>query len=192
MVFFSLWMLLVLKLTFCFSPQSTEQVTAFCRNLHDMNTTEGPVSCSSSSSTSSSSSCVPSPISPLPVLFTPRQLSDADKLRKVISELVDTERTYVKVSICCAFKALCVMLDLIMINLLHENHSWFTTSNIKAVLKSNMNESLTLCLQDLNILIERYLNPLQKESFLSQEEVRYCFLCIFINFENVLIIYFKI
>ncbi|XP_026129442.1 T-lymphoma invasion and metastasis-inducing protein 1-like isoform X1 [Carassius auratus] len=101
--------------------KSTEQVTAFCRNLHDMNTTEGPVSCSSSSSgSSSSSSCVPSPISPLPVLFTPRQLSDADKLRKVISELVDTERTYVK---------------------------------------------------DLNILIERYLNPLQKESFLSQDEL---------------------
>uniref|UniRef100_A0A8C1GTV9 TIAM Rac1 associated GEF 1a n=1 Tax=Cyprinus carpio TaxID=7962 RepID=A0A8C1GTV9_CYPCA len=77
---------------------STEQVTAFCRNLHDMNTTEGPVS----------------------FLFTPRQLSDADKLRKVISELVDTERTYVK---------------------------------------------------DLNILIERYLNPLQKERFLSQDEL---------------------
>uniref|UniRef100_A0A8C2JIX6 TIAM Rac1 associated GEF 1a n=1 Tax=Cyprinus carpio TaxID=7962 RepID=A0A8C2JIX6_CYPCA len=80
------------------SPDSTEQVTAFCRNLHDMNTTEGPVS----------------------FLFTPRQLSDADKLRKVISELVDTERTYVK---------------------------------------------------DLNILIERYLNPLQKERFLSQDEL---------------------
>uniref|UniRef100_A0A8C2JHS1 TIAM Rac1 associated GEF 1a n=1 Tax=Cyprinus carpio TaxID=7962 RepID=A0A8C2JHS1_CYPCA len=91
-------LLLVLKLTFCSSPQSTEQVTAFCRNLHDMNTTEGPVS----------------------FLFTPRQLSDADKLRKVISELVDTERTYVK---------------------------------------------------DLNILIERYLNPLQKERFLSQDEL---------------------
>uniref|UniRef100_A0A671PFU0 T-lymphoma invasion and metastasis-inducing protein 1-like n=1 Tax=Sinocyclocheilus anshuiensis TaxID=1608454 RepID=A0A671PFU0_9TELE len=101
--------------------KSTEQVTAFCRNLHDMNSTEGPISCSSFSSTSSSSSsCVPSPISPLPVPFTPRQLSDADKLRKVISELVDTERTYVK---------------------------------------------------DLNILIERYLNPLQKESFLSQDEL---------------------
>ncbi|XP_073685542.1 rho guanine nucleotide exchange factor TIAM1 isoform X1 [Garra rufa] len=100
--------------------KSTEQVTAFCRNFHEMNSTEGPVSCSSSSSTSSSSSCVPSPITPLPVLITSRQLSDADKLRKVISELVDTERTYVK---------------------------------------------------DLNILIERYLNPLQKESFLSQDEL---------------------
>ncbi|XP_051973371.1 rho guanine nucleotide exchange factor TIAM1-like [Xyrauchen texanus] len=101
--------------------KSTGQMTAFCHNLHDINSTEGPVSCCSSSSTSSSpSSCAPSPIVPLPVLFTPRQLSDADKLRKVISELVDTERTYVK---------------------------------------------------DLNFLIERYLNPLQKESFLSQDEL---------------------
>lgn len=44
------------------------------------------------------SECVsssPSPDSPFP---TPRQLSDADKLRKVICELVETERTYVKVS----------------------------------------------------------------------------------------------
>ncbi|KAI4892120.1 hypothetical protein NFI96_017602 [Prochilodus magdalenae] len=101
---------------------STEHVTAFCRSLHDMNPTETLPS--SSSSSSSSSSCVPSPISPLPALApapaTQRQLSDADKLRKVISELVDTERTYVK---------------------------------------------------DLNCLIERYLTPLQKENFLSQDEL---------------------
>uniref|UniRef100_A0AAY4DDS8 TIAM Rac1 associated GEF 1 n=1 Tax=Denticeps clupeoides TaxID=299321 RepID=A0AAY4DDS8_9TELE len=100
---------------------STEQVTAFCRSLHDMNPAEGPPSCcSSSSSTSSSSSCAPSPISPLPPPTTPRQLSDADRLRKVIDELVETERTYVK---------------------------------------------------DLNILIDRYLTPLQKESFLTQDEL---------------------
>lgn len=68
-------------------------MTAFCRSLHDMNPAE-PVA---SSSSSTSSSCVPSPISPVPVPSTQRQLSDADKLRKVISELVDTERTYVKV-----------------------------------------------------------------------------------------------
>ncbi|KAG5837480.1 hypothetical protein ANANG_G00239710 [Anguilla anguilla] len=57
---------------------------------------------------------------PLPPPATPRQLSDADKLRKVICELVETERTYVK---------------------------------------------------DLNCLIERYLTPLQKESFLTQDEL---------------------
>ncbi|KAJ4930106.1 hypothetical protein JOQ06_019119 [Pogonophryne albipinna] len=49
-----------------------------------------------------------------------RQLSHADKLRKVINELVETEKTYVK---------------------------------------------------DLNCLIECYLTPLQKESFLSQDEL---------------------
>lgn len=69
-----------------FNLQSTEQVAAFCRSLHDMN----PSECVSSS---------PSPDSPFPPPATPRQLSDADKLRKVICELVETERTYVKVSI---------------------------------------------------------------------------------------------
>lgn len=69
-----------------FLSQSTEQVAAFCRSLHDMN----PSECLSSS---------PSPDSPYPPPTPPRQLSDADKLRKVICELVETERTYVKVSI---------------------------------------------------------------------------------------------
>ncbi|XP_069017320.1 rho guanine nucleotide exchange factor TIAM1-like isoform X3 [Embiotoca jacksoni] len=86
---------------------STEQVAAFCRSLHDMN----PLECVSSS---------PSPDSPFPPPATLRQLSDADKLRKVICELVETERTYVK---------------------------------------------------DLNCLIGRYLTPLQKETFLTQDEL---------------------
>ncbi|KAM6946087.1 LOW QUALITY PROTEIN: rho guanine nucleotide exchange factor TIAM1-like [Aplochiton taeniatus] len=63
--------------------KSTEQVAAFCRSLHDMN----PSECASSS---------PSPDSPYPPPASARQLSDADKLRKVICELVETERTYVK------------------------------------------------------------------------------------------------
>ncbi|CAL8351656.1 unnamed protein product [Lota lota] len=89
--------------------KSTEQVAAFCRSLHDMSGAE----CVSS---------WPSPDSPLsPPASAPRlQLSDADKLRKVICELVGTERTYVK---------------------------------------------------DLNCLISRYLTPLQKESFLTQDEL---------------------
>ncbi|KAM6161575.1 rho guanine nucleotide exchange factor TIAM1 isoform 2-T2 [Erethizon dorsatum] len=55
-----------------------------------------------------------------PQLATMRQLSDADKLRKVICELLETERTYVK---------------------------------------------------DLNCLMERYLKPLQQETFLTQDEL---------------------
>ncbi|XP_068069715.1 rho guanine nucleotide exchange factor TIAM1 isoform X3 [Danio rerio] len=90
---------------------STEQVAAFCRSLHEMNP---------SSSESVSSSSVPESSSLPPSTATPRQLSDADKLRKVICELVETERTYVK---------------------------------------------------DLNCLIGRYLTPLQKESFLTQDEL---------------------
>ncbi|KAF5898578.1 T-lymphoma invasion and metastasis-inducing protein 1-like isoform X1, partial [Clarias magur] len=81
--------------------KSTEQVAAFCRSLHEMNPSSEAAASSSSSS-------------------LPRQLSDADKLRKVICELVETERTYVK---------------------------------------------------DLNCLIGRYLTPLQKESFLTQDEL---------------------
>ncbi|XP_038140942.1 T-lymphoma invasion and metastasis-inducing protein 1-like isoform X4 [Cyprinodon tularosa] len=102
------------------SEESTEQVANFCRNLHDMNTQECPMS---SSSSSSSSSLSPSPVSALaPAAGTAaqRQLSHADKLRKVIAEVVETEKTYVK---------------------------------------------------DLLYLIERYLKPLQKESFLSQDEL---------------------
>uniref|UniRef100_A0A7N9AXJ7 TIAM Rac1 associated GEF 1a n=1 Tax=Mastacembelus armatus TaxID=205130 RepID=A0A7N9AXJ7_9TELE len=79
--------------------QCTEQVTAFCRSLHEMNPLECPMSSSSSSSS---------------------QLSHADKLRKVIGELVETEKTYVN---------------------------------------------------DLNCLIECYLTPLQKEHFLTQDEL---------------------
>ncbi|KAM6985164.1 rho guanine nucleotide exchange factor TIAM1-like [Aplochiton taeniatus] len=77
----------------------------------------------SSSSSSSSSSLSPSPVSATPpaaATANQRQLSHADKLRKVISELVETERAYVK---------------------------------------------------DLRCLIERYLTPLQKESFLSEYEL---------------------
>ncbi|XP_015817147.3 rho guanine nucleotide exchange factor TIAM1 isoform X1 [Nothobranchius furzeri] len=100
--------------------KSTEQVTAFCRSLHDMNPRESPMS---SSSSSSSSSLSQSPVSPLPSAAgtsTQRQLSHADKLRKVINELVETEKTYVN---------------------------------------------------DLRCLIECYLKPLQKESFLTQDEL---------------------
>uniref|UniRef100_A0A8D3EFM4 TIAM Rac1 associated GEF 1 n=1 Tax=Scophthalmus maximus TaxID=52904 RepID=A0A8D3EFM4_SCOMX len=81
----------------------TEQVTAFCRSLHDMNTLD-PVSA----------------LPPAAGAAAQRQLSHADKLRKVINELVETEKTYVK---------------------------------------------------DLSCLIECYLTPLQKESFLTQDEL---------------------
>ncbi|RLW03356.1 hypothetical protein DV515_00006661 [Chloebia gouldiae] len=85
--------------------KSTEQVAAFCRSLHEMN----PSDCSA-----------PLQDCAGPQLSTMRQLTDADKLRKVICELLETERTYVK---------------------------------------------------DLNCLMERYLKPLQKETFLTPDEL---------------------
>nr|KAF6476535.1 TIAM Rac1 associated GEF 1 [Rousettus aegyptiacus] len=87
------------------SSKSTEQVAAFCRSLHEMNPSDPNSSPQDSAG---------------PQLATMRQLTDADKLRKVICELLETERTYVK---------------------------------------------------DLNCLMERYLKPLQKETFLTQDEL---------------------
>ncbi|XP_049598655.1 rho guanine nucleotide exchange factor TIAM1 isoform X2 [Syngnathus scovelli] len=100
-----------------YAHKNAEQTSSFNHRSHH-DASERPMS--SSSSSSSSSSLSPSPVSALPPSCAQRQLSHADKLRKVISELVDTEKTYVK---------------------------------------------------DLRCLIECYLTPLQKESFLTQDEL---------------------
>lgn len=62
--------------------QSAEQITALCRSFNDTqaNSMEGPWE---------SQDPPPRPLA--------RHLSDADRLRKVIQELVDTEKSYVKV-----------------------------------------------------------------------------------------------
>nr|CAD7587203.1 unnamed protein product [Timema genevievae] len=89
---------------------TAEQVTGFCRS---------PVETRKSSPTGSVAS------SQSQALLTPsRQLTDAEKLRKVVLELVDTERTYVK---------------------------------------------------HLNNLLENYLEPLKKETFLSNAEINALF-----------------
>uniref|UniRef100_A0AAR5NZ99 Uncharacterized protein n=1 Tax=Dendroctonus ponderosae TaxID=77166 RepID=A0AAR5NZ99_DENPD len=86
--------------------KSAEQVTGFCRSPVE---TRKAISSTTNPPTSSTPS---------------RQLSDAEKLRKVIMELVDTERTYVK---------------------------------------------------HLNSLLENYLEPLKKETFLSGAEINAMF-----------------
>lgn len=66
--------------------KTAEQVTGFCRS---------PVETRKSSPTGSLVSNTSQ------TLLTPsRQLTDAEKLRKVVLELVDTERAYVKVISC--------------------------------------------------------------------------------------------
>ncbi|XP_059542277.1 rho guanine nucleotide exchange factor TIAM1 isoform X3 [Myotis daubentonii] len=87
------------------SSKSTEQGAVSCRSPREMNP-------------SAPSPCPQDPGGPQPA--TTRQLTDADKLRKVICELLETERTYVK---------------------------------------------------DLSCLMERYLQPLQKETLLTQDEL---------------------
>lgn len=63
-------------------PQSAEQITELCRGFTGTHTNsmEAPVE---------SHDPPPRPLA--------RHLSDADRLRKVIQELVDTEKSYVKV-----------------------------------------------------------------------------------------------
>lgn len=62
--------------------QSAEQITELCRGFH---------------STRTSTMEAPAESQDPPSRPPARHLSDADRLRKVIQELVDTEKSYVKV-----------------------------------------------------------------------------------------------
>lgn len=64
--------------------KTAEQVTTYCRSPQETRKSS-PTGSVTSSATSNA------------VLTPSRQLTDAEKLRKVILELVDTERAYVKV-----------------------------------------------------------------------------------------------
>lgn len=64
--------------------KTAEQVTTYCRSPQETRRSSPTGSVTSSASNA--------------VLTPSRQLTDAEKLRKVILELVDTERAYVKVS----------------------------------------------------------------------------------------------
>ncbi|ERL85712.1 hypothetical protein D910_03127 [Dendroctonus ponderosae] len=112
----------------CFTTQhySPLQVTGFCRSPVE---TRKAISSTTNPPTSSTPS---------------RQLSDAEKLRKVIMELVDTERTYVKV------------------NQLSKSQLKFQSGTFGF-------------LQHLNSLLENYLEPLKKETFLSGAEINAMF-----------------
>lgn len=63
--------------------KTAEQVTTYCRSPQETRKSSPTGSVTSSASNA--------------VLTPSRQLTDAEKLRKVILELVDTERAYVKV-----------------------------------------------------------------------------------------------
>lgn len=65
--------------------KTAEQVTTYCRSPQETRKSSPTGSVTSSASNA--------------VLTPSRQLTDAEKLRKVILELVDTERAYVKVRI---------------------------------------------------------------------------------------------
>lgn len=65
-----------------FISQSAEQISALCRNFQEVQT-------SSMEGQKDNQDLPPRPLA--------RHLSDADRLRKVIQELMDTEKSYVKV-----------------------------------------------------------------------------------------------
>ncbi|XP_020798189.1 protein still life, isoforms C/SIF type 2 isoform X9 [Drosophila serrata] len=90
--------------------KTAEQVTGFCRSPQETRKSSPTGSVTSSVSTTA--------------LTPSRQLTDAEKLRKVVMELVDTERTYVK---------------------------------------------------HLNNLLEHYLEPMKRETFLSNAEINALF-----------------
>lgn len=93
------------SLTFCVDGNAWLKVTGFCRS---------PQETRKSSPTGSVTSSVSN------AALTPsRQLTDAEKLRKVILELVDTERTYVKVS--CIYSRLLLSQYKILNNLLKKD-----------------------------------------------------------------------
>ncbi|XP_064473099.1 protein still life, isoform SIF type 1-like [Ornithodoros turicata] len=75
-----------------------------------------------------------------------KHMSDVEKLRKVILELVDTERTYVK-----------HMSELV---------EWYV-----AALRKRKPPSSNEVSQHLNNLLENYLEPMKKETFLSNSEI---------------------
>ncbi|XP_062912079.1 rho guanine nucleotide exchange factor TIAM2-like isoform X1 [Mobula hypostoma] len=89
--------------------KSAEQVSTFCRSLHELHPTD----------MAGQKESLDQPLRPLA-----RHLSDAERLRKVIHELIDTEKSYVK---------------------------------------------------DLSRLFEVYLDPLQNETFLTQDEMESLF-----------------
>ncbi|RXM36819.1 T-lymphoma invasion and metastasis-inducing protein 1 [Acipenser ruthenus] len=159
---------------------STEQVAAFCRSLHDMN----PSELSSEAADSSG---------PQPAIL--RQLTDADKLRKVICELVETERTYVKSTEQVA--AFCRSLhDMNPSELSSEAAD--SSGPQPAILRQltdadklrkvicELVETERTYVKDLKCLIDRYLTPLQKETFLTQDELDVLFgnLAEMLEFQN--------
>lgn len=118
--------------------KTAEQVTGICRS---------PGETRKSSPTGSVVSSHSQALTPS------RQLSDAEKLKKVILELIETERTYVKVSPAS----------------LDRRSRYFTMECI------SRNVSSLARFQNLNNLLENYLEPLKRETFLSNAEINALF-----------------
>ncbi|KAL2306385.1 hypothetical protein Nmel_004303 [Mimus melanotis] len=111
---------------------SAEQISALCRNFQE-------VQASNMEGQKDNQDPPPRPLA--------RHLSDADRLRKVIQELMDTEKSYVK-DLSCLFEL---------------------------YLEPLQKETFLTQDEDLSCLFELYLEPLQKETFLTQDEMESLF-----------------
>lgn len=117
--------------------KTAEQVTTYCRSPQETRKSS-PTGSVTSSATSNA------------VMTPSRQLTDAEKLRKVILELVDTERAYVKV-----------------------NSFFFLKQSAPSAhfLTEQFNLTYIYSIQHLNNMLEYYLEPLKRETFLSNAEI---------------------
>lgn len=106
--------------------QSAEEVTTFCRQ-HDF----------------------------LREIEKQTELSDAEKLRRIILELVDTEKNYLKV---------CRITYISMNEFMH---------NTLNIVYNNDRPNPNFVIQDVQTLLKRYLEPLRRENFLPAEEVNF-------------------
>lgn len=102
-----------------------------------------------------------------PQATSPAHLSMCQHLCKVIQELVDTEKSYVKVSTA----VLLLEVLQILILLLPQFVVLFFILNL-CPKQERVDLLFSLVLQDLVCLLDVYLTPLQKETFLTKDEVK--------------------
>ncbi|XP_042906310.1 protein still life, isoform SIF type 1 isoform X4 [Parasteatoda tepidariorum] len=124
--------------------KTAEQVTEYCRMPIEQRRLS---SLAGSTASSGSSSFTITTVTPS------RQLTEAEKLRKVIMELLETEKTYVKH--------------------MSEVIEWYedaTQKNLCFLCDGRLHHT-----EHLNSLLEHYLEPMKKETFLSNSEVNALF-----------------
>ncbi|XP_054711975.1 protein still life, isoform SIF type 1-like [Uloborus diversus] len=129
--------------------KTAEQVTEYCRTPLEHRRLSSL--CGGGSSSGSGASFVG--VAGVSAHPSSRQLTEAEKLRKVITELIETEKTYVKH--------------------MSEVVEWYEDAMQKKL--CYLCDGCTRRTEHLNSLLEHYLEPMKKETFLSNSEVNALF-----------------